>query len=319
LHGDKEDYVIRRLLAAWKKEGRIPFPVELRAETERANEPDFVLTWSNGQILGVEITEAGSEDYQKWLTQTEDSTDPAADGLNPFGPSIDRAAAEIAESISRKIKKYDVGSYRATPACDLVVYDNIASGGFLDKREVVKKLGTPRALLGRFRGVHLVSEPFVFLDLFGNDPVQVDVSRMYEVDYAGWIFDQVERLRQRATDKLDLAYIAEELEDLGNSDRRALGSHLRVLVQHFLKWHLQPERRGDSWRASIENARLEIRELLTESPSLGRDLDKQFVVQFARARKLAAIEMGMPLAQMPEHSPFTLKQVLESEFLPQTE
>jgi hypothetical protein len=55
---------------------------------------------------------------------------------------------------------------------------------------------------------------------------------------------------------------------MGRSEKRALASHLRVLLLHLLKWQEQPARRGPSWRRSIRNARQEIEEIVAESPSL---------------------------------------------------
>ena len=70
-HGQKEDYVLRRLLVAWKLTGRLRFPIEVRATTDEEGGPDFLLFGPDGQTLGVEVTEAGEEDYQAWLTRTE--------------------------------------------------------------------------------------------------------------------------------------------------------------------------------------------------------------------------------------------------------
>ncbi len=237
--GQKEDYVLRRLLVAWKKVGELRWPIHLRAQLDDDGLPDFLFTWPDGGTLGVEITEAGEEDYQRWLTEEE-----AAVIL--FDASTSRRVEEIKRAIQRKTEKYDAGAYRDPEACDLLVYDNTAWGGFLDKRDLMSGLGRPNQLLGRFRQVHLVSGQIVVLDLFG-ELLCVDVSNTYEIDYAGWIFEQVERLRRGAASELDLAHIAEELEDLGRSERRALRSHLRDLLMHLLKWEHQPERRGVSW------------------------------------------------------------------------
>ncbi|KJU85436.1 protein containing DUF29 [Candidatus Magnetobacterium bavaricum] len=37
---------------------------------------------------------------------------------------------------------------------------------------------------------------------------------------------------------------------------------------HLLKWQYQPNRRSESWRATIDNQRTDIELLLADSPSL---------------------------------------------------
>src|SRR5262245_42581512 len=93
---------------------------------------------------------------------------------------------------------------------------------------------------------------------------------LYDQDFYTWTQEQAALLREGAVQELDLMHLAEEIESLGKSDRRALGSHLRNLVLHLLKWQYQPRGRetGQSWRSSIRNARAEITTLLEDSPSL---------------------------------------------------
>ena len=316
--GDKEDYIFRRLVVAWKEIGEMRFPVDVRAAAHGQGEPDFELRWPDGRALGVEVTEAGREEYQAWLTRSEvvrESGQVTGLERHSDGPTKE-TVSEIMRAIESKVRTYDEGFYRGPDGCDLVVYDNTEWGGFLDKSKLITRLGRPNDVLGRFKHVHLVTGETVHLDLFEDGCRSVDTSHTYEIDYARWIFDQVEHLRQGATDKLDRAHIAEELEDLGRSERRALGSHLRVLSVHLLKWEFQPERRSDGWLASIDNARSEIHELLTEIPSLRRDVRRRMGIDYVRARRQAGRETGLPLERFPEDCPYEVSQLLDPEFLP---
>ena len=64
----------------------------------------------------------------------------------------------------------------------------------------------------------------------------------------------------------------EELIDaLSRADQRAMEHHLVRLMQHIIKWKVQPERRSRSWVATIHNAREAIRELQEDTPSLTDD------------------------------------------------
>ena len=315
--GDKEDYVLRRLLIALRQADRLEFPVELRATHDDAGRPDFTFGWRDGRRLGLEVTEAGEEDYQRWLTLFEEEGDAGSSVAEvPFEASTSRTASEIKRAIERKVEKHDQGKYQGPDDCDLVVYDHTAWGGFLDKREIIKTLGRPNHLLGRFRRIHIVFGGVAYLDVFGDECRLVDISRSHETDYVGWILDQTMSLREGIGDKLDLQNIAEELGDLGRSDRRAVASHLKNLMIHLLKWQFKPQRRTQSWSLSIENARSELFELLTESPSLRAELSKVVAKAYLRARREAAKETGLSLADLPERCPFELMQLLDDEFLP---
>ena len=64
--------------------------------------------------------------------------------------------------------------------------------------------------------------------------------------------------------------IEELIEALARSDRRALESYLIRLMQHIIKWRVQPERRSPSWAATIRTARRQIARLQRDTPSLNR-------------------------------------------------
>lgn len=86
--------------------------------------------------------------------------------------------------------------------------------------------------------------------------------------------------------------IEELVEALSRSDKRALRSQLVRLMMHIIKWKTQPEKRSSSWVYTIENARMEISDLLSDEPSLKPELDRLFVEVLAKAKKLAEAEMN---------------------------
>ena len=313
--GDKEDYVLRRLLAAWRLSEQLRFPVEIHAERDRDNCPDFVLVWPDGGTLGVEVTEAGEEQYQRWLTETEDRTEPEGVVHVPFEASTSRTVEELVRAVSKKVQKYDQGSYRGPTACQLIVYDNTSWGGFLDKPELIDGVRAHSNLAGRFNQVHLVFGERVVLDVWG-DIKSVDVSRAYEIDYPRWISSQVENLREFSAGKLDAKNIAEELQDLGKTERRALASYTRNLLLHLLKYEFQSKKRGSSWKASINSARAEIEEILTESPSLRQEFAAQINRQYPRARQQASAETALLPERFPQSCPYSPEQLLDDEYLP---
>jgi hypothetical protein len=64
--------------------------------------------------------------------------------------------------------------------------------------------------------------------------------------------------------------IEELIEALARADRRALESYLIRLMQHIIKWRVQPERRSPRWAAIIRMARRQIARLQRDTPSLNR-------------------------------------------------
>ncbi len=62
------------------------------------------------------------------------------------------------------------------------------------------------------------------------------------------------------------AGIEELIDALSRSEERALESYLIRLMQHSIKWHVQPERRSHSWVATIREARKQIRRLQQRYP-----------------------------------------------------
>ena len=131
----------------------------------------------------------------------------------------------------------------------------------------------------------------------------------YETDFYQWTQQQAALLRQGQWSQVDAANLAEEIESMGKSDRRAIWSHLINILLHLLKWQYQPERRGNSWTESIDNGREQLDWLIKDSPSLRPKLP-QFVDDiYPRARRKAAHETGLPLSTFPEQCPFTLDQI----------
>ncbi len=137
-----------------------------------------------------------------------------------------------------------------------------------------------------------------------------------EVDYHAWLVEQAAHLRTHRVNELDYEALAEELEDLGRSERRAIESHLKNLLLHLLKWSRQTKRRSRSWRESIDTSRDALIDLLEDSPSLRPHLPVFLERQYPRARRSAATQTGLVETSFPSTCPFTLVQILDREFFP---
>jgi Domain of unknown function DUF29 len=138
----------------------------------------------------------------------------------------------------------------------------------------------------------------------------------YDSDFYQWTQTQAAALRAKDFAALDLKNLAEEIESLGRSDRRAIVSHLERLLLHLLKWREQPQGRGPSWRSTIRHARREIAKLLAESPSLHDYPARQLAAAYRHAREDAADETGQALATFPQVCPWLTEQVMNTDFWP---
>lgn len=138
----------------------------------------------------------------------------------------------------------------------------------------------------------------------------------YGADYYGWLQENLVALRRHETDGLDFDYLAEELEEMGISQLRALESRLTVLLIHLLKWVHQPARRGASWRNTIIEQRKQIDKLLRRSPSLLPQLAELTADAYDSARRYAETETGLVLETFPEVCPFSPDEIQGTDGFP---
>jgi len=146
------------------------------------------------------------------------------------------------------------------------------------------------------------------------------LTSLYERDYYGWIERNVYAIREGRIQEVDWANVAEELEDMGKSEKRALRSQLARLIAHFLKWAYQPQRRPtnqNSWRASIKRARESIHEILDESPSLSSQLPQMVPAGYRDALAQVLGETGLPEQTFPAACPWNLQQMMAEDFWPE--
>ena len=78
---------------------------------------------------------------------------------------------------------------------------------------------------------------------------------------------------------------------MANSERKALISHLVVLIKHIIKWYTQPWKRSNSWRLSINNSREAINQLLIEHPSLKSIIDALITEAMVKGTEVAEEQM----------------------------
>jgi Domain of unknown function DUF29 len=152
-----------------------------------------------------------------------------------------------------------------------------------------------------------------------------DPAALYETDFYAWTCRQAAELRRlkelRLNAELDLDHVAEEIEDLGNAARRSVRSHVRRVLEHFLKLaYSSAEAPGRSWRRSITDSRAELASDLTFT--LRRDVRTRLPRLYAEARRAAILGLEMceeaeAARLLPEANPWGLDDVLRDDWYPE--
>lgn len=138
----------------------------------------------------------------------------------------------------------------------------------------------------------------------------------YEKDFYAWAIHNAKLLREGKLSKIDIKNIAEEIESMGKSEKRELINRLAVLLAHLLKWHFQSERRTHSWKYTIKEQRLRLKDLLIESPSLKKSLKENLNHAYEHALIIAIGETNLSEKTFPKKCPFSLQQALDQDFFP---
>ena len=141
----------------------------------------------------------------------------------------------------------------------------------------------------------------------------------YDKDVILWSQEQARFLRAGRFAELDVEHLADEIEDVGKSEKRELASRTAVLLAHLLKWRSQPENRSKSSRSTIRDQRRRVALAIKETPSLKavmRDRDWQEDV-WLDARAQARKETGLAAEDLPEACPWTMEQAADQDFWPE--
>ena len=140
---------------------------------------------------------------------------------------------------------------------------------------------------------------------------------LHDRDFVEWTSRNAALLRAGRFADADIAQIADEIEDMGGGERKALDSHTTRLLMHLLKWQVQARRRNRSWRLTILNQRVELAKGFRRAPSLRRHFEEALQENYADARKLASEETGIARERFPAECPYRIEQILDEEYLPE--
>jgi hypothetical protein len=147
---------------------------------------------------------------------------------------------------------------------------------------------------------------------------------LYYGDWYRWAREQAGGLRlladERINTDLELARIAEDLDEMADSRLDALTSQIRRIVEHLLKLEFSPAvRPRRMWRLSVREARVRAGKLLTKT--LENEARAALADTYADARELAveAMREFEELAAadtVPSACPYAFEQILDRDWFP---
>lgn len=151
-----------------------------------------------------------------------------------------------------------------------------------------------------------------------------DAAELYKEDFYAWTRAQAAALRRLAAEQwngpLDLDRLAEEVEDLGSSERYTVESQIQRLIIHLLKLEYSPAAQPRrQWRLSVLNARAEIERRL--SNAMRGEVEARLDKLYGTARAAARIELvehdELASAELlPKSCPYNWSQLLDPEWIP---
>ncbi len=142
----------------------------------------------------------------------------------------------------------------------------------------------------------------------------------HETDFLRWTEEQAALLRTGRLAELDVANLLEEIEDMGREQKVAVQSLIRMILVHLLKLEHSPAHAPRAkWTEEVLELRAQAESRLEDTPSLATDAPGLFRKAWPQARRIAdrAFAAYGESVKLPEQCPYSLEQVLDSDFLPE--
>jgi hypothetical protein len=144
----------------------------------------------------------------------------------------------------------------------------------------------------------------------------------YDDDFFAWTQRQAELLRSLdvSDNRFDRDRVAEEIEDLGKSERDAVRSQIRRIIEHLLQLGFSPAAEPRfGWTATLAEARASLSDELT--PTLRRDAETILPRLYADGRRQAALGLRQhgeaeAAGRLPANCPYSLDEICRQDWYP---
>ena len=125
----------------------------------------------------------------------------------------------------------------------------------------------------------------------------MELKQLHNQDLNLWLEQVATSIKNRDFENMDWDGLLEEIEDMGASEKRALRSYTRRLIDHILKlryWNSEKDYNQKHWEREVVNFRYEIRQILKESPSLNNYLQQNYQDWYVNSVKAMQREFVIP-------------------------
>jgi uncharacterized protein DUF29 len=137
----------------------------------------------------------------------------------------------------------------------------------------------------------------------------------YNADFYSWSLEQARLVRQGRWADLDRENVAEEIASLALGQFNKLETAIRKLLIEILKWDHAPATRSRSLVLSIDLQRIEVEDLLSDSPGMRPRISEAIVRAYQRARLGAAKETELDEIVFPENCVYGFDEIMTREFM----
>ena len=136
-------------------------------------------------------------------------------------------------------------------------------------------------------------------------------------DFHRWALDTAAAIRARRFEGVDWDAVAEEIEDMGRGERRALECRLEVLLTHLLEWRFQPEQLPSAWTGTIKEQRRKAERLLPQNLNLRPLLPELIADAYSSALAAAERDTGIEESRFPPSCPWSVAEIMDEGFWPE--
>ena len=138
-----------------------------------------------------------------------------------------------------------------------------------------------------------------------------------EQEYDSWLLEQVEILKKRNFDKLDVNNLIEELESLVRGEKSSVEQFAYLIMLHLLLieyWHEESERNKNHWESEIVGFRLQLNNKLTTN--LRNHLEKRIDFLYSKALSAATKKTKSSIKdnRFPQERKYSLSDILSDSF-----
>jgi hypothetical protein len=126
----------------------------------------------------------------------------------------------------------------------------------------------------------------------------MQLKELYHQDLNLWRQEIINAIQSQQLENMDWDNLVDEINDMTASERRALRSYTKRLIEHILKlkyWNSEKEYNRRGWEKEVVNFREEIKSILKESPSLNNYLEQNYLDWYEKSVKAMKREFSIPI------------------------